>query len=368
MIAGSERASSRPRYQCSRPRAFAVALLLVAAPAGAAPAPIPSDPTAAPSAARFEDGVSALDQQVTTMRRTPALLDGPGLRRAVLSLAEALENIPDARGVDIAHAARTLRDDFPDAMGDGPLGPKAATAPLRDALEVAAGSLLRLSRGAYAQAPDVVDQVDSFREAADAIDPGQSVTAQREPVLRALDRAGTALSSIEAASGVASVGAAEAQGVPGRAGAFSAALSNYSARVNGVASAAPERAPDALRRAFDALSDAIAVMPRGEGVVPSDRVTELHALAAEFQTAPLLSREQSRRARHLLDRAQAIFTAAGQGRFAGAHAVLRDARALREQVSVVDGSRPLRPQLGEVLRALEAAERVLRAMAMAAAR
>ncbi|MCL2448694.1 MAG: hypothetical protein FWD17_07100, partial [Polyangiaceae bacterium] len=96
-------------------------------------------------------------------------------------------------------------------------------------------------------------------------------------------------------------------------------------------------------------------------------VAELRALAADFQMAPLLSREQSRRARRVLDSAHAVFSAAGQGRYPGADAVMSDVRAMRDQVDAVDGLRPLPVQLPELLRALEGAERVLRAMAMAAA-
>jgi hypothetical protein len=122
-----------------------------------------------------------------------------------------------------------------------------------------------------------------------------------------------------------------------------------------------------MRRAFDALIDAIAAVPRGLGeeAAPSTEIVALHALALDFQAAPPLSRTQARRAARLLERVQATLAAVRAQRYGASSALVRDDRALHDDVARIDGSKPLRTELRPIQRALEGAERVLRGMAVA---
>ena len=316
-------------------------------------------------------------ERLARLELAPANQDGPSVRALVLSLADAVENVPNARGVDVDAVARTLRDDFPYGVDRSPLDAGITTEPIRESLEVAADALFRIARGAYASAPSVADRAKDLQRAADAIDPDRSVNAQRSVIFDAFDRAGAALSAIDDASGPWPRPAATTPGSPAFVSssswgvremqadtptdAFSALVSKSAVETNRVASARAERAPEALRRAFDALSDAIGAAPRAERAVSPRDVAELHALARAFEAAPALSSEQTRRARHVLERAHRALAAAARG-YAKESTVVSDVRSFGHSIAILDGSRPLGVELDSTFLSLQLAGRVLSSM------
>jgi hypothetical protein len=224
------------------------------------------------------------------------------------------------------------------------------------------------------------------RRPADSINLQKGVDAQPRAVADALGNAGEALAELERASGItsppiapaavdsatklwasAAEGTAEAQGGTAPLSIFSSALSNYSSWVDLFASRSAEGASSALRKAFDALADAVAVMPRGEGLAPSEMAAEIRTLAEDFERAPILSAKQASVARHVFERTEAITWLAATRKYVGEPQVLEAVRALHEQYVTIEISKSLRAQLPEVLGSLEAAESVLRVMAMVAA-
>jgi hypothetical protein len=158
------------------------------------------------------------------------------------------------------------------------------------------------------------------------------------------------------------MGATEWQG-PGASQAFSTALSRYAAAVDDFASASPDEVAPRLRRAFDALGDAIAAIPRRGGLDAPDMAAGIHALAAHFERERRLSVDQARVAEDLLQRTEAILAIAAEHEYADATAVSVQVRALHLQNATVDPRSPLSLELPEVLGSLRSIGRVLRAMA-----
>jgi hypothetical protein len=361
---------------------LAVLFLGLASARADAAGPLHPDPGAVESSrgARFEQALAAMRGRLAQLELAPANQDGPSIRGLVLTLADAVENVPDARDVDVDAVARTLRDDFPYGVDGSPLDAGVTTEPIRESLAVVADALFRIARGTYASVPGVANRAKDLQRAADAIDPDRSVNAQRSVIFEAFDRADAALAAIDDASGTWPRAAATTPGSSALArssswgvremqadaptGTFSALVSKSAVETNRVASARAERAPEALRRAFDALSDAIGAAPpgeRGERAVSPRDVVELHALARAFEVAPALSSEQTRRARRVLERAHRALAAATRS-YARESTVVSDVRSFGHSLASLDGSRPLGAQLDQTFLALQLAERVLSSM------
>jgi hypothetical protein len=163
-------------------------------------------------------------------------------------------------------------------------------------------------------------------------------------------------------------GATEAQrpAAPGpgseRPGDFASALSSYSSSIDRYASL-PDEAPAALVQAFESLADAVAALPRVDELAGSEVGGNLRTLAENFKNNPPLSIGQANVARDILRRAQIALSQVAQQQYAGAQDVMDDVAALGGLPEGIDPSQPLSDQQPQVLRALEAVERVLRAMA-----
>jgi len=175
----------------------AAALALHCATSGAAqPARVAQAPPAPAPATRFQSAVTSLREQVELLRVSPGPPGDQGVRRAVATLADAIEDVPDARGVDVVDAARTMREDFPDDIGGGQRNAPHAAAQARRALETAAGALSLLAGGPYAGVRGLATRVRALRQATDAIAPDERIDDQRPRVVEALARAVDAVAAL----------------------------------------------------------------------------------------------------------------------------------------------------------------------------
>jgi len=381
------------RLACRAACASGVAALAACSSRAAAQPPaIPYPPPARSSPAPtgdFPRAVSSLNEQVQLLLAAPASVDDAALNRALRTLAAALQAVPDTQGVDVTAAAQTVRTPLP--LSFAGTQPPPATQQLYDALESAAGAMLLLAHGPYVRFPFVADDVSGFERSVNAIERDQRIAAQPRQVVGALAMAGRALSAFERASGLAAapvvrapagtpaaagpaapprgreMGVAEGQTVPAPSLPFPAALTSYSTFVDRYASLPPDGAARALRRAIDAIAAALEVMPRGQGLAPSEDAVALRRLGQEFELARPLSTDQARIARDAFSRTWTFFRVAAEKAYRGAPAVGDAVRALHEQYVTIDPSRPLRAQLLPVLGSLDAVERVLRTMAQVAA-
>jgi len=191
--------SRSPRPCRTWPFGVAAALSIVLASASSRAADrVPAGPAVDPfRGVRFEYARTAMRERLARLRMDSANEDAYGVRQVVISLANAVENMPSTRDVDVAAAARTMRDDLPYDVGRSPLDADVAIQSIRESLEVAADALLRVARGALAWAPWVADRVQLFQRAADAIEPDRGLGAQRAVIVGALNRSDEALSTIE---------------------------------------------------------------------------------------------------------------------------------------------------------------------------
>lgn len=148
---------------------------------------------------KFEGATSSLREQVQVFGAAPGTVDDASTRRAVSSMADAIANVPDSQGVDVAAAARNMRTDYVDVAGatGGP-----ASAHLRRVLMVAAGAMALLAHGPYVGEPAVARRVAVFEQVAAELNPDEAIEAQRQVVVRAFAGAGAALASIERAAGI----------------------------------------------------------------------------------------------------------------------------------------------------------------------
>jgi hypothetical protein len=370
----------------------AVALIVWTSTPKAAPSGPPSNDPAV-LASRFEDAAASLGEQVQLLRVTPAQPEGDArIKRAVSALAIAIEDVPASQGVDVVNAANLMREALPEDVGGGQLDASTATNRIRAALEVASGALLLLSHGEYAGFPGVADRVTVVQRAVDTIEPGEPVEPQWRSIVTALGLASDTLFAMERVSGVdapaiartaasgaapegeassgslesAPEGVAETQGASPSRG-FPSALASYSSWIDRFASVPPTEGPRALRHAFDALAEALATLPKRDHLVPAE-VAEMHRLAADFERAPSLSPQQTRIARHVFERADGVLTQATRGEYREAPMIGADERSFHLEWASLDESQSLHPQLPRVLGSLEAAERVLRLVALVTAR
>lgn len=370
-----------------------------AASGGAGSAAIAS---AAAPAAPFESAASSFREQVQLLETAPAAYGSESVRRAIATLADALERVPFPQGVDVVDAARTMREEFPDDVGGGQANDATASLKVRRALETAAGALYLLAHGPYANVLPFSKGSDQLERTADTIAPDETVPAQRQHVLAALRSAADVLSDFEwpsvaagsqVASGtgdfgdsgtasftppVAAPGVAEAQGVPGPdAGGgrlprelFASALWAYSASVDRFVLQPVARAPEALHEAFGALADAIAAIPCAGDPTSCEAAYQgaaaVRALMQEFKHAPRSSIEESILARRLFEVAGGVLSAVSERKGGPSAAVAAAIRDLHREDQAI-GDAPLDSQLRHVFDSLEAAEHALRAIAMTSA-
>jgi len=332
---------------------------------------------------RFETAVSSLREQVQLLGAAPDAVDDASARRAVRSLADAIENVPDPQGVDVTDAAGIMRTDYGNVVG---ATGATASGQLREALMVVAGAMTLLGRGPYAREPAVARRVSAFEHAAAAVNPGEGIKAQPQVVVHALVAAGAALGSLERASGIApapvvsartSASAVAPQQPPGVTEAqqpppalpvsphpspFAAALAIYSAAVDRLAVAPPDQVPVALRKALDALADVLQVMPGSAATI--EELALMRSFASDMTAAPSPSGAQGGFTKHVLDLADDILSLTAKRSFGQVPPVADEVSAMRRQVAAIDGERALGPQLLTILGALEAAEDTLRTMAV----
>ncbi|HXX70041.1 MAG TPA: hypothetical protein VEK07_22870 [Polyangiaceae bacterium] len=390
------------------PSASGVLEVMQSVPKPAAPAGSVAERSAGPSTAAaalpFQAAASSFREQVQLLEIAPATYGVESVRRAVATLADALESVPFAQDVDVVDAARTMREELPDDVGGGQADAATASLHVRRALQTAAGALYLLAHGPYASALHFTDGAEQFEKTAGEIAPNDTVPDQRRRVIAALRTATDVLSDFEWPAGVVASrvapgtmgptaatagpspappagapGAAEAQGVSSAAGAqgvppprevFASALWVYSASVDRFVLRPVAQAPEALREAFSALADAIAAIPSGGDATSREAASQgaaaVRALTQEFARAAPLSIEQSILARRLFELAGGALSAATERKGGASPTVAAGIRDMhREDQAIAD--RPLDSQLRHVFDSLEAAEHALRAIAMTTA-
>lgn len=387
--------------------ASGVLTMMQTVPKPGPPTPNPLQPLAAASASElvssaslpFQSAASSFREQVQLLETAPASYGPESVRRAVATLADALESVPFPHDVDVVGAAQTMREEFPDDVGGGQRDAGTASRQVRRALKTAAGALFLLAHGPYASSSHFGEGADQFVKAAEAIEPDQSVPAQHHAVVTALRSASDALYDFEWPSRVATqpsrastgapaeasaaarpgppsserpaaVGAAEPQGAEQARGPFARTLSLYSAAVDRYVLRRSDQGPDALYAAFGALADALDAIPDRNGPgggAASTGAASIRAMAGDFNEAAAGSIEQSIIARRLFETAGAALAVVSE-RNAGPSprvaAAIRDLRRASQSI----GDEPLQSQGRALFESLQAAEQTLRAVAMTTTR
>jgi hypothetical protein len=350
--------------------------------------PPPASVSAGSPLVSFQNTASLFREQVQLLEMAPSTYGAASVRRAVATLADAVESVPFPEAVDVVGAAQTMREEFPDDVGGSQAHTTTAPEQMRRALQTAAGAMILLSHGPYARASYFTEGADQFEKAADAVNPGKSLPAQQGTVLAALRSAADALydydwpaaATLQTAAGspgqaaanapstpaTGTPGAAEAQAVQPHRDAFDQALWVYSASVDRFVSRPADQPTESLVQAFGALADAIAAIPAGSDVATyqtaSVGAASVRALARDFRRAAPQSIEQSIIARRLFETAGGVLFAATE--MAGpSPAVSAGIRALRREGQTI-ADKPLDAQPRQVADSLEAAERALRVIAM----
>lgn len=330
--------------------------------------PPPARVSAGSPVVSFQNTASLFREQVQLLEMAPSTYGAESVRRAVATLADAVERVPFPEDVDVVDAAQTMREQFPDDVGGSRANPATAPEQARRALQTAAGAMILLSHGPYARASYFTEGADQFEKAADAVNPGKSMPAQQGTVLAALRSAADALYDYDwpATPATGMPGAAEAQATEPNRDAFDRALRVYSASVDRFVSRPTDQPTEALVQAFGALADAIAAIPAGSDVASTQTVSvgaaSVRALARDFWRAAPLSIEQSIIARRLFEMAGGVLSATE--RTSGpSPAVSAGIQALHRQGQTI-ADKPLDAQPKQVANSLEAAEHALRAIAM----
>jgi hypothetical protein len=152
-------------------------------------------PDAAAVPTEFEEALQEYTGIVNLLGTMPPVEEAEAIRRALALLTAAIEHMPTPADPARSEAVKLLKSNDYDVWLAFERG-SARAAEVRESLDLAASVLHSTARQLSPQAPRFEQAVVQFEQAATAIDPKESVRAERPKIIRALGEALTALEAI----------------------------------------------------------------------------------------------------------------------------------------------------------------------------